>query len=71
VIINDLNLQSVTAFPDEADSPLIIDSNTVLSEPVALQLLKSVRWRNPQRIQAASSFEYFKLSGRQALNLLW
>jgi hypothetical protein len=69
VVVNDLNLQRITVFPNEADSPLIVDSNAVLSGSVTLQLLKPVRWWNPQRIQAAGRRENFELARRQALNI--
>jgi hypothetical protein len=67
-VVNDLNLQSITVFPDKADSPLIVDSNAVLSGSVTLQLLKPVRWWNPQRIEPAGRRENFELARRQALN---
>lgn len=71
MIINDLNLKSIAIFPNEADSPLIIDSNTVLSKPVALQLLQPIRWRNPQRVQTTACRENFELSSGKALNIPW
>jgi hypothetical protein len=69
VVVNDLKLQSISVFPNEADSPLIIDLNTVLSNPVAPKLLKPVRWWNPQRIQAAGRRQNFELSRSQTLNV--
>jgi hypothetical protein len=69
VVVDDLDVERIRAAPDEADSPLIVDSNAVLSSSSALQFLKSVRWRNTQRIQAASRGENFKLSRSQALNI--
>jgi predicted nucleic acid-binding protein len=62
VVINDLNLNGVTILPNEADSPLIVDSNAVFSSTVALQLLEPIRWRNPKRIQIASRSKNFELS---------
>jgi len=69
VVVNDLNLRSIAVPPNETDSPLIVDSNAVLSRSVALQLLKPVRWRNPKRIQATRRRENFELSRSQALNI--
>jgi len=70
VVVNNLNLECIAFFPDETDSPLIVDPNTVMSSPVTLQLLQPVRWRNAQRIQAAGRRENFELSRSQALNVL-
>jgi len=70
VVVNDLYLQRIAFLPDEADPPLIVDSNAVLSRSVAPQFLKPVRWRNTQRIQAAGRRENFELSRRHALNIL-
>jgi hypothetical protein len=69
VVINDLNIQSIAVFPNEAYSPLIVDSNTVLSRSITLQFLEPVRWRNPQRIQATGRRENFELSRSQTLNM--
>jgi hypothetical protein len=69
VVINDLDLQRITVLPDEADSPLIVDSNAVLSRSITLQPLKPVRWWNPQRIQTAGGRENFELSRSQALKI--
>ena len=52
--------------PFEADAPLIVDSNAVLSASVTLQLLKSVRWWNPQRIEAAG-IGYLAIVGGETL----
>lgn len=45
VIINNLDIKSVTILPLEANSPLIVDPNAVLSRPVSAQSFQSVgRW---------------------------
>jgi len=48
-------LKSITVVPFEANSPLVVDSYTMLPKPVSLELLQSVRWRNPQIIQVSST----------------
>jgi hypothetical protein len=69
VVINDLNFRGVTILPNETNSPLIVDSNAVLSSSVALQLLEPIRWWNPKRIQIASRGKNLELSRSQALNV--
>jgi hypothetical protein len=45
VIIRDFDLECITASPYNTDSVLVVDPDTVLSEPVASQLFQSVtRW---------------------------
>jgi hypothetical protein len=69
VVINDLDFHGVTILPNETDSPLIVDSNAVLSSSVALQLLQPVRWRYPKRIQIASRGKNLQFSRSQTLNV--
>jgi len=35
VVINDLHIVGIAFFPSEADTPLIVDPNTVLPEAIA------------------------------------
>jgi len=37
MIINDLNFERITISPNETDAILIVDANTVLAFPIALQ----------------------------------
>lgn len=44
MIIDDLNAFGRTVSPDEADSPLIVDSDTILILSVTAKVLKPVAW---------------------------
>jgi hypothetical protein len=45
VVINDLDVGSVTILPGETDPPLVIDSNTVLAASPPFELFQAVtRW---------------------------
>jgi hypothetical protein len=44
--------------PPEANSPLTIDANTVLSLPIANQLFKAIAWWNPQVLQGFRRVQY-------------
>jgi hypothetical protein len=46
MIIYYLNFKGVSLFPPEANSPLLVYTNTVLTAPVAGELLEAVAWRN-------------------------
>jgi len=44
-IVHNFNFMSIAFMPSEADAPLIVDTNTVLSLPVALQCFKPIAGR--------------------------
>jgi len=48
--------------PHKADSPLVVDPDTVLSTPVALQRFKSVAWRVPKVVHDLRCVQHFQLS---------
>jgi hypothetical protein len=48
VIVDNLNVPCLAVFPDEADSPLIVDPNAVLPGPGAPERFQTVAGRNPQ-----------------------
>jgi hypothetical protein len=45
------NVERVTAAPFETDSPLVINSDAMLSSSIAAQLFKSIRRRDSQIIE--------------------
>jgi hypothetical protein len=51
MIVYDFNIVSVPLTPTEADTPLVIDPNAVLSLPVSSQFLKAISWRDKKIIQ--------------------
>lgn len=51
VVIGNFNVEGVTVFPDEANAPLLIDTNAVLSFAVTPQSFKIVRWRHPKVVE--------------------
>jgi len=51
MIVNNHNVQRIAVFPAKADSPLIVDSDAVLSLAIAFQGFKTVSGRNPKILQ--------------------
>ena len=51
VVVNDLNIEGVSALPAEADSILIVDTYAVLAFPISLRLFQSVRRRAIQILE--------------------
>jgi hypothetical protein len=51
MIVYDFNIVSVSIAPTEADTPLVIYPNAVLSLPVSYQFLKTISRRDKKIIQ--------------------
>ena len=51
MVVNDLNPFWTSFAPPEADTPLIVDSNTVLSRSITAQTLESAARRDPEVFQ--------------------
>ena len=51
VAVNDLNVTGAFIGPDEADSPLLVDSYAVLARSIILQRLKAVARRQLQIVK--------------------
>jgi hypothetical protein len=71
MIICYLHVVCIPAPPLEANSPLIVYANAVLSPSVSRQLFEPIRWRYPQVLQNLSGIQYLKLSSRYPLDILW
>ena len=57
VIVDNLDLAGARRSPDEADPPLVVDSDAVLTDPVALECSQPVpRW-NAEFIKLVGSIE--------------
>jgi hypothetical protein len=57
VIVHNLHIMRLAFPPDEADSPLIVDTNTVLACPRALESLQSIPWGNAKFLQLFGRME--------------
>jgi hypothetical protein len=68
VVIHNFHLKSVGAFPDEADSPLIVNPDAPLSCSVAAEPFQAVSRRSLQVLQTFGGIEHFQFSARDPLN---
>ena len=48
MVVNDLNPFWTSVAPPKADSPLIVDSDTVLARTITAQTLEPIARRNPK-----------------------
>jgi hypothetical protein len=51
MIVYDLDIIGVSLIPTEADTPLFVDPDTVLSLPISGQFLKAISWRDTKIVQ--------------------
>ena len=52
MVVKDFNLLWSSSGPAEADPPLVVDANTMLTPAIAFEHLKPVPWWNAKLVQA-------------------
>jgi|HubBroStandDraft_6_1064221.scaffolds.fasta_scaffold176413_2 hypothetical protein len=62
MIVGNFDFEGVAAPPNEADSPLIVDANAVLSLPIAAQGFEPIARRGCQIAEVGGSVELPELS---------
>ena len=62
MVVNDFNPFWTSVAPPEADTPLIVDSDTVLARTITAQTLEPVARRNPEILQTARSVNLTQLA---------
>jgi len=70
VVIHNFDRFRPSFRPVKTDTPLVIDANAVLSQPITFQDLKPITGRNAQVVQISSRMQLVKLAGRDQGNLL-
>jgi hypothetical protein len=68
VIVRDLNVIGASIAPYKTKAPLIVDSNAVLSLPVAAKNLQSVTGRRSRITQFRSAIQLPQFAARNLLN---
>jgi hypothetical protein len=68
VIIDDLDIVSITLAPYETKSPLVINPNAMLAAPVAFQCLQAISRWNTQVGQPPGPVQVQQLSPGNAFN---
>jgi len=64
MVIDDLDIPGRSIAPDEADTILVVDTDTPLSETIAGELLQPILWWHAQRLDARGRMYHLKLSNR-------
>jgi hypothetical protein len=69
VIINYLNVKCITILPNETDAILVVDTDTMLSLPIALQRFQSIPGKDCYITQHMGRVQLHQLSLRDPSNL--
>jgi len=70
VVVDDLDVIGVTVLPVKANTPLIVDANTVLPHASGPEFLQSVARGNAQILEAFSSVHEAQLPEHDSLQLV-
>jgi hypothetical protein len=62
VVINDFHIFCTYIRPTKADTPLIVDTNAVLTGTITLECLKVIAGWHPQIIKSTSDLDLSKLT---------
>jgi hypothetical protein len=71
VVINDLDVRGVTILPYETDSPLVVDPDTVLATPPALEFLQAIAWWHAKVFKRFCRVQGDQLSQHAMKQLRW
>jgi hypothetical protein len=68
MIVHNLNFVRVPLVPNKTETPLVVDSHTVLSLSVAAQRFQSIPWRRRHVSQFCGTVQLPKLPARDMLD---
>ena len=70
MVIDDLNVMGIAVKPDEADAPLVIDTNAIRPRAIAFQQFKLVSGRHAKIPQPQCPMQVQKLPPRRPFDEL-
>lgn len=70
MVIGDLYIERVSFFPDEADPPLVVDPDAVLTRPLFLKRFEMVTTIDRQLPEVSRGIQHQKLAASQPLDRL-
>ena len=71
MIVHDFDAFRIAAAPNEANPPLVIDSDAVLGTAVCFQCFQPISRRHSQVVQRSGPVEIFELAPGNILNARW
>jgi hypothetical protein len=69
VVVDDFDFERIVLSPDKANPPPVVDSNRVLTTPIALQRFEAVRRRYAQVLKAPRIVQEAQFPQRDNLNV--
>ncbi len=70
MVIDDLDIFSFVIAPLETNSPLVVDTDTILARSIAFEFLKAISWWSEQIMKIFSIIEIDQFATSGALNVL-
>ena len=67
MIVRHFDLVGITFLPPEANSPLVVDADAMLSSTIARKAFQPISWRDPQIVQPFSDIKLDQLAPGQAV----
>ena len=71
MVVDDLDVIGIIIVPCKADTPLVVDPDTMLAFPVTMQCFQVIGRRNPQGFKEARGIEHLEFNNRRPLNCSW
>lgn len=71
MIVNDLDVVGVCAFPPKTHAPLVVDSNAVLPLAIAAELLQAIPGRHPEILERFRRVDSNELPEHDAPKVCW
>ena len=71
MIVYYLDFIDVALFPHKADSPALIDSDTILAMAISLERFQAVSRRNAQIIEGSRLVEHAQFAQGGSVNFCW
>jgi hypothetical protein len=62
VVVHYFDIKGSDARPHEANAPLVVDANAVLTLSVTLEYLKTITWRSFQKVQSLGCLQLSHLA---------
>ena len=62
MVVHDFDVDGSDARPNEANAPLVVDTNTVLTLSVTLQGFEAVAWRSLQKVKRLGRLQLSQLA---------
>ena len=71
MIVNDLDVVRIGAFPPKVHAPLVVDSNAVLPLAITAEFLQAIPGRHPEILERFRSVDSHELAEHDAPEVCW